>query len=358
MAVTSCDVSNQFASGTRSGTNLQNSTTEYQVEYTFKTSSAADGPEVILRYCQPSGDSRPFLGKEYRQGNDSDPNSICTKISAPQREKLNPRLWKATATFSPKSQDSGEQAKAQPGQDGVTPTTDPTQWLPKLSIKSTQISIPVEEAIYLKGFVGSAAAVCPPNTKGCVTNSAFIEYNPPLERELTMRIYTFTQYFGAWLGLFYEQYDDAINDADVVFAGNLLNFSSTWKKYTARIKNFDGSLQYINGMKVWERMVEVHVNPLGWDRHIVDRGLLRRADPRLGDPDGHGGIMSTGDTLPKGVPPVRHILDENDMPITEPVLFNGDGQPLANPSPGTAVYLDYRVYLNTKPFGPLRLVGQ
>lgn len=358
MAVTFCNVSNQFASGTRSGTNLESSTTEYQVEYTFKTDSAADGPEVILRYCVPSGgsDPRPYLGKEYRQGNDSDPNSICTKISAPQREKSNPRLWKATGTFTPKTQGSGEQAKAQPGENGVQ-TTDPTLWLPGLSIKSTQINIPVEEAIYLKGFKGAAAAVCPPNTKGCVTNSAFVEYNPGLERELTMKIYTFTQYFGAWLGPSWDLYEDAINAAQVVFAGNKLNFSSTWEQYKARIKNFDGSLRYINGFKVWERNVEIHVNPLGWDRHIVDRGLLRRADPRLGDPDGHGGTFSSSDRLPKGVPPVRHIMDENDIPITEPVLFDGDGQPLEDPSPGKAVYLDYRVYMNVRDFAPLKLAG-
>lgn len=357
MAVTFCDVSNQFASGTRSGTNLEDSSTEYQVEFTFKTNSAKDGPEVVLRYCQPNSDVRPFLGKEYAFGNDSDPNSICTKISAPQRQPGNPRLWKATATFTPKKgTGAGEQAKAQPGADG-TNTTDPTQWLPKITIKSTQITIPAEVAIYLGGFKGAAAAVCPATTKGCVTNSAFTEYNPPLERQLTMKIYTFTQYFGAWLGPTYEQYDDAINDDTVTFAGNALHFSSTWKPFTALVKNFDGSNEWVNGKIVWTRAVEIHVNPLGWDRHIVDRGVMRRCDPRLGDPDGRGGTLSSGDTLPAGVPPLRHIVDENEVPISEPVLFNGDGQPLSNPSPGTAVYLDYRVYLNLKPFAALRLAG-
>jgi hypothetical protein len=64
-----------------------------------------------------------------------------------------------------------------------------------------------------------------------------------------------------------------------------------------------------------------------WEFKILDRGFCARA--MLGDPDGHGGaIYEDSRAFVEEMAPQRRLMDSDGLPLSEPVLLNGDGQPL------------------------------
>jgi hypothetical protein len=74
-----------------------------------------------------------------------------------------------------------------------------------------------------------------------------------------------------------------------------------------------------------------------WDLVLLDRGYSARA--LAGDADGKGGTISWSGQFShlSSRAPQRRLADADGMPISEPVLLNGQGQPLnlsvATPEP-------------------------
>ncbi len=87
----------------------------------------------------------------------------------------------------------------------------------------------------------------------------------------------------------------------------------------------------------WEIEATIAVDSVfGWRPELLDRGMQARA--MVGDPDGRGGTISSGD-IEDGQPELRAITDFDGRPIQQPVLLDGKGQPLK--ADEQAVYLTY-----------------
>lgn len=346
MSVLSHELSWSGASGSFTG-DASSWTGEYSAGYKFTTSSALDGPKKIRDYCQPNGDSRPWLGKEYRYGNDVDVDSICTKIT-PTKDTVVPTLWIVVAEYTPKKSPNGQDVK-QPNANGED-TTNPLEWAPQCTSRSMQVAVPVDKAKFLGGMKGKSLAAWPVGKIGPVVNSALIPYNPPLETERDIGIYTFTFYLSGYNAKYWGGLRGAINSDTVAFTENWFQFVDSWEPYTAKIKNADGQFKFQNGYKYWEITLEIHHDPLGWDRHILDAGTT------LGgviDPDDDR-TPSIGDLL--AVPEVvlnRWVVGVDGLPVGENIPFDGTGVPLRNPTADNRIYLDYRVNLNETPFMPI-----
>lgn len=347
MSVSSCTKSWHGANGSRSGTEGQSANSEYSAGWVVKTTTVLDGPEVIFRYCQTNADGRPYLGMEYRFGNDTDVSCFCNKIT-PRRDAKVGTLWEVVAEFAPKS-GSGNQATA-PSNDG-TETTDPLQWAPKVTVRPASISAPVDKAKFLGGMKGSALAHWPVGKEGPVVNSARVPFDPPLEYERDIEVVSFTFYAPHYAGKFWRGIRGALNTNTQTFQNNWMNYHDTWEPFTAKIRGADASFNYQNKIKYYEMTVEVHIDPLGWDRHILDQGKTTDCHPDRADDDR---TPSIGDLLAiPEVVPTRTVKSLDGIPVDVAVPFDGNGWPLANPTPDNRVYLDYRVYLNERDFGPI-----
>lgn len=293
---------------------------QYSSVYLVDVDSVNDQTQVIIEHFQNAG-NLPRLGQgPYTFRNDYDNTVICTSIS-PKRIDKSHTKWEVTVTHETPTADKDDKEQNK-DKDGNL-TDDPAQWLPRIDVRFLTIQVPVEKAIYRSGFKGGAAALCPVGKETMVMNSAFIPYVPPPEHDV--HISTVRR---SWYDLTYSQ-DEAnaligrVNQDFILI--NVLGYSAGWLPFTAKIVDLGGSLEFINGGIFWHKQLEIHINPLTWRRQFADRGLHARA--MAGDPDGRGGTISASD-IPVGVPPARRLIGVDDLPITEPVLFDGDGKPL------------------------------
>jgi hypothetical protein len=64
-----------------------------------------------------------------------------------------------------------------------------------------------------------------------------------------------------------------------------------------------------------------------WRPEYLDAGFAARA--MSGDPDGHGGVIyEDSRAFVEEMAPQRRLTDSDQLPLSEPVPLNGDGQPL------------------------------
>ncbi len=307
---------------------------QYSAVYLVDVDSVDDQTQVIVQHFQDTT-GLPHLGSgPYSFRNDYDNTVICTLIS-PRRLDKSATSWEVTCTFETPTGDKDD--KEQNKDPNGNLTDDPTLWLPRMDVGFRIEHVPVEKAIYRSGFVGSAALLCPAGKEGPVINSAFVPYVPPPETDLHISVVR-----RSWYDFDFSQ-DEAneligrVNQDFILI--NVLGYSAGWLPYTAKIINLGGSLELINNGLYWRKDLEIHINPKTWRRQFADRGLHARA--MAGDPDGRGGTISASDII-EGVPPVRRLTTVDDMPLTEPVLLDGDGAPLitdsAFPSPVYTVW--------------------
>jgi hypothetical protein len=158
---------------------------------------------------------------------------------------------------------------------------------------------------------------------GPILNSAFMPIVPAQETDLHIAVVRRSFYHADFDQDLVNQLLGRVNSNDLTFNRN--GYIGSWPATTAKVVEYGGTLEFINGLFVWRNRVEVHIHPHGWRRQICDRGLVRRAMP--GDPDGAGGSISASDMV-AGVPAVRAITDVAGIPVARDVLLDGDGQPL------------------------------
>lgn len=303
---------------------------EYFAVYKAITDNARDQAAVVLNYYKNAG-NEPYLGKTYEYANDSDQDTICTKID-PKRVENSQFQWEVTFTYeTPQGEkDDKEQNKDKDG----NLTDDPTQWLDKMSVDFTTIMVPVESAIYVGGMTGQSATVMEEGKVTPIVNSAFETLKPRPEEEVHISVVRRSAYH-----LFFDQaianlFIGMVNNA--AFQVDHLNYTAIWQPYTAKIINIGGDLELINGNIYWNNRVEVHINPLGWRRQFVDQGKNRAV--RAGDPNGYGSTFSESDFV-AGRAKVMPVVDAKDDPVTDDVLFDGNGQPLGQGLP--TVFIKY-----------------
>jgi hypothetical protein len=349
MSVTTVKLHSQGASGTATGTDNGNVTASYRSAYRVQVSDPSDGPDYVLNYFLLNADY-PWPGRTFHFGSSFDVSAVCRTVDANYEEKSNG--WFTVSCTFVSERGGGDQQQ----QTGTTPegknSQDPTQWHDEIDVSFTQISVPAEVAIF-RGFVpqGINNPYLRPGRIGPVVNSALKPYDPTLEEEVDIKVIRITKNAKSYDGRFYSRYQGAVNNDTVTISKNAYRFKETFKPYQGRIKVISGQFAIANGIPYWRQTIEVHVHPAeaGWRRFIVDRGM----DARRGanDPNGKGGTVSASDVLNAGTVNHEAIKDSSGTPISEPVLLDGNGQPLATDKP--PVYLVYSTRIEI-PFAGIR----
>lgn len=315
---------------------------EYTTPYHVEVDDPNDGPQVVV-----DANGLPVIGNQYTGvGNDVDLAAYCVSLT-PSRVPGDRLLWKVIAKWTtiPGPGLGGEGSgsrKVKVKDDGETPTDNPLEFRPDIEVTTAQFTSPVERAKYISGFSAAINQFRAPDSFGPVVNSALTVYDPPLERDDSRMVVRITRYKSAFPWADAEKYKDAVNSDDFTIdkPGIMVR---TFKKYTCKLSPITGSYELVNGDHFWNVTYEFHVNNeypgIGWRVQVVDRGVVVSA--REGDPNGRGGTISASDIV-AGTPQVRRLVDAGGMPITEPVLLNGSGQPLNPGSP--PVYIVYAIY--------------
>ena len=360
MTVTSVSKSWRGSSGSRS---LQDKT--YVVHYRVVTDDATDGVRRIIEHFEDT-DDLPFLGDTYTYegpGIVQDDGVALWKIE-PARDMESGTSWDVALHYKtpddPAKKDGGGGGGG--GVDGVgeteegEPTNDPLSFSGSVEISYQDFTRPVESGTYRSGM--NAAVITNadgstqqpseqilggPDTVGPLVNSALVPYNPPLERNATRIQLRYTKNLAEYPQQAAAQYHRAVNDDAVTFHFKREGLKFALYPYSAQCVAIDGAFTETNGVTFWRVTWTLIIDDeFGFRPRIVDRGLPARA--MYGDPDGRGGFITSteGDQLRW-----RRLTDKNGNPISEPVLLDGNGQPLViadDGAPIEPVYLTYSIY--------------
>jgi len=350
MAVVKSHILSAGISGSVQGRDRHDTSASYRVRWFVQCDSPEDTAKTVLSHFRRSRDL-PFLGDTYEAGNDRDSGAVCTSIT-PNLVERSGGIFYVDVEYSPAGGDNDEEkpSKSDPGKQ----TNDPREWNDEIDVSFTQISIPVEFAIFhgfKRGGLGRGGdpkdthmkpgVMCTPKA------SNLVPFDPGLEMELDIKIVRFTKYAeqfdadgtDAWIG--------AVNSDLVTIDKPNCRFRDTWQPLTARIKGLPSTFGVANGIPYWRNSIEVHVNPLGWRRQILDRGMHVRQLP--GDRKfGSNEIISPSETGE----PWAMIKDENGYPAASPVNLNGHGFPI-DPEKEDEVWGIWQTY-DERPFAEIK----
>ena len=151
-----------------------------------------------------------------------------------------------------------------------------------------------------------------------VVNSAGDPYDPASERDDSRDVATITKNV-AVIPSWYGDYSDAVNSNAGSIDGRTVAVG-TAKIFDKRIS----PKRIRNGIIYRTMEIEVHFNPDGWDISELDRGFREL--------DGTSGNRKA----------IVNDADSSDP--SQPVLLNGSGGGLSNPSASNAVFIDHEVY--------------
>jgi len=345
--------SNQTIHRSWGGTRDHEGKASFSVTEHITTDDPKDGPEVVFNYFQTNIRQ---LGQLYAVGNDTAAEATLTNLAAKQIDPVN---WHVVASYSTADEKKNDKDKSE---------KDPRLWVDEISVSSAGYQIPVRGAIYMgqwqtAGAIDNAAKNPPGHfmmpgadrqdiptwhrQTQAVTNSAGTVYDPPLMKDVTttvVRITRTSEFFDTWAAA------NLVNtlNKDGIFI-NRLGFKMLVGPETAKMISITGSRKQYGRVMYWEWTIEFHIDPAGWHRDIVDRGICdaKNADPeknKLGvtkmatwDPY----YMEDGEPNPSPVPS-NVLIDDKGHPIREPVLLDGAGGVL--PQNQTAMFLRYGIY--------------
>ena len=313
---------------------------EYTVVWKVLVDSPLDGPKIVIDGVIATLPAFPS-DITYAIGNDVD-TSVTLNSLVPKRTGDTRLQWLVTGKYSrPSGSESGTD------EDG-NPTSDPLQFRNDVQINFAQFQLPVEKATYIGPtvFTPRGAIFIENGAEVPVTNSAGVRFVPGETRDDSRMVITITKNLQDFPIDQAEEYKDAVN-ADSFNVTLSPRQTKRFQKLTVKNGNIGGSYEFTNEIFYWRVTYELHVNPDGWNRALVDRGVEARA--LLGDDDGKGGEINV---LNDGEPALRRLTDQEGVPISDPVRFDGNGQPLQEGSP--AIFMTYRIY-NELPFRALNL---
>lgn len=299
---------------------------EYTAHYQITTDDPDDEAKTIRDYVLANiadfGDAYSFAGK-------TDATAILQSIT-PTREAKSFYHWKVALQYAPQSADKPEENEDENGD----PTEDPLEFRRSISIDRVEITKPVEQAMYLGGYSAQRDAVIGLNNWAIPMNSAYVPFSPGLERPASLIQCTVT----------WNVANVTINKpCDVLNVGAMqipLYFGLQWlgiQPLTCKMNIHRCSAKVTNGIYHWEETRGFLYDPDTWVVEIADRGL--GASVEAGAPDGRGGYVSADDAHwdREGLPPTRRLQDADGVPLSEPVLFDGNGQPLKPDANGNLV---------------------
>lgn len=321
-------------------------THKYVVTYLATVNSPNDGPQVVL-----SSPLTPRIGTTtYQYGNDIEVDSICVSLSSPRRAGQNKAelKWVFDATFEWDFNQRPEYipVKIEPYYVGGQEVVDKALFKGFYGPTSSTLDTFIEKGI-------SNTNLTKDQTVGPISNSVPTPIIPAPEREKATPGYRVSWFKKTYSDL--GGFINRVNSQEYTLIGldtNLLTqvFIKSFAAGTLRLRDVQSPITEFYGRNWFHYTLEFVEDTA--DIYELDRGIAARA--KAGDPDGKGGTYTSGDIF-TGQSKTRQMLDPGGSPITDPVLFDGNGQPLSDPKPSDAVYLRWGFYptinFNNLPIG-------
>jgi len=361
MSVTGTSKAWQGSGGTKS---LQ--ARSYTVYYRAVTDDANDGIRAITEHFEDT-DGLPSLGDHYTYegtGTNLEDSGVTLWKISPSRDLQSATSWNIALHYKTPDEPGqggsaggggGSEAGVGEDEDG-NPTDDPVEFHGDVDISFIDFTRPVDQATYRSGLSAvidpgfpdatpSEALYGGADTVGPVVNSAMIPFNPPLERNATRISIVYSKNLREFPVQAAAQFHRAVNDDAVEFEFKFQGLKVAIEPFRCQCVSINGTFQESAGDKFWRVTWELLIDDeFGFRANVVDRGLHARM--AYGDPDGRGGTITDDPAVPW-----RRLTDKNGNPLSEPVLLNGNGQPLTTGRGGAMepVYLTYSIYPE-KPF--------
>jgi hypothetical protein len=300
---------------------------EYTAHYQVITDDHLDEADVVRDYVLAN---IADFGDVYSYGNGSDTKAVLQSIT-PTRDANGWYSWKVALQYSPQSATKPEENEDENGD----PTEDPLQFRRQIQIDRVEITKPVEKAWYLGGYSAQRDLAIGVNNQSVPINSAYVPFSPGLERPSSL--YQVTVTWNVANVIVHGKPNDVLNAAQMQIP---LYFGLQWLNIaplTCKMNVRRLTAKVTNGVYHWEESRGFLYDPDTWVQEICDRGM--DAAVEQGAPDGRGGYVQADDVHwdREGVPPLRRLTDADGVPISEPVLFDGNGQPLQPDANGNLV---------------------
>lgn len=321
MAVTSAEVFRSGISGNATGTDPGDVARTHRITYKFICDDTDDAPKQIYDYCRTHSEL-PWIGRTFKYGNGTDTDSLCNGVN-PMYVDGSAGHWLVDFNFEPLSEAIDQTA-------GITnegkESNNPFDWRDEISVGFTQQSYVIERADFM-GFYGM------PNVNWFLRvgksyppcNSALVPYDPGLEEENQIKVIRITKMVPNYDGDKVNPWIGTVNSGHVLINKPLYKFKEQFGPYIGYIKNISAEYDIHDGIKFYRLTTELWLNPFGWRRIVADKGLNRRQ--AVGDYKPDNTQIDQGDIVP-GFAHRSVIKDLDDYPITEPVNFDGNGEPL------------------------------
>lgn len=289
----------------------------------------------------------PFYGKPYP----GSATALCQTIRVAAHSETR-TVYVVTANYESLDKQSQDQQKNDAGEltDNPSDWRDQVEWVPQ------KYTGPVENALY-KGPEDMPDIRRIDDGGPCV-NAAGDVYDPPPERDRSIRVLRITKFLPYFPVELANNYDLTINEDTFTITKQGLRFFVD--KYKARFEPLQGALGYHQtraGVEIpyWKVVIELALNHRGWRLKLLNQGINRRQ--LAGDTDDNGTVISTGDPDYDGYintqKTTTRIKDRDRVDTDKPVLLDMRGQPYLS-STRPPIYLEYAAYPEM-PFAPLNL---
>lgn len=342
MSVQEVRLSFAGATGAATGSDPTKIQDSYTARYFVKCSSASDSPDIVLAHFRGTY-SLPWIGKIFEYGNGGSTSAICKRINAQPIPKSN-GCYEVEAGYEPIDADESNQPPQQRPDVNGKMTDDPYRWADEIEVTGSTVMATWEYATFYgaQNAPGGLSPLLKPGKFMHPMNSAGDLYDPPPDWEVDCDIVRITKYVPEFDGQRFGPFRGAVNKDAVRINKPDYKFKYEFGPQTGRFRLAACTFGHVNGKKYFRRTCEIYVNPLGWRKPLLDRGLNRRQV--AGDRRADGSIISASE-VPTGSTPVSPITDLEGYTVSQPVNLDGNGQPLA--AHKDPVYLEYGFYHET-----------
>jgi hypothetical protein len=328
MSVTSVSLHSQGTSGNASGSDKEATKAAYRSMYRVKCSSPLDTVDEVLKHFRITA-SLPWIGRRFKFGNGFNTSVFCKDVQADYVDKSDGIFVVGCKFESLEGNKGGDQGGTISGD----ASDNPLKWHDEISVSYQNITIPVEEAT-LWGF--TKLGVDNPNLKkgykGAVVSSAMTPLDPTLEDDTRIQVVRITKFLPSYNGDQYTPYLDCINNDRFTINKPQYGFRLSVGLYKAKFGSVSTDFGITSGIKYYRQTAELLIStlPYGWLRLVVDRDVKRLIGP--GKKNDAGVTISPGDDQSERLKDRKiftsHLKDDYGYPLTTPVRFNGEGDPL------------------------------
>lgn len=315
-------------SGSAEGPDRRNVVRGFSVQAMVRVDDAVPDPKTVLDFCERNA-NLPWIGRDFLVGGGFDRNARCRRLDVAYIPD-SAGWFTATGTYS----------------------HDPLPEKDEIDVTFTQVSVPVEFAIFRGATVADGVRRNVPNVANGrvrtspflrfglplpVTNSAGSVHEPAIEAEVDVKVIRVTKIVPAYDDALFSIYQGMVNNDVVTIDRPDLKFKTTFSPFFGRIKVIGGALFVDELRRIrWRQTTEIHVHPHGWRRKILDQGTH----------------TTDFEQAANETPVSTREVDDTGAPLTQPVLLDGNGGKL-NLNSREAVYLIWSTYPEG-PFMPLK----